>query len=87
MSKLEEADDYVKDKLFSVDREWIEGFNERVKAYQSGLNNVIRLLKRDCCFCIGFENYYLVGYITNNPVLEGHVMEIDYNESNIMQLL
>ncbi len=82
MNNLEGAENYVRDKIFSVDKEWIEGFNEQIKSFQSGINNVIRLLKRDSYFCFGYPDYYLIGYITNHPTLEGYVMEIDYNEPN-----
>lgn len=82
MSNLEQAELYASKNIFSIDRDWIIGFNEQYKFLSGGVNNVIRLLNRECYFCVPHEDYYTIGYITNEPELQGSIMEIRYDEPN-----
>lgn len=46
------------------------------------VNNVIRLISEQCFGILGYENYYSLYYITNNPELKGLLINIPTDNNN-----
>lgn len=78
---LELADKYVYENTGILSEDWIRGFNEN-ESLSGDINNVIRLLKRDCFVCLANDNNYELIYITNNPKLDGLLLTIEYDDPN-----
>ncbi len=75
-----EIQQYFDENIINLDEKAIHCLNN-TRPGDGGINNVIRLIKRDCFGIFGYEDdSYELYYITNSPSLAGKILRIGRDE-------